>query len=112
MAAVEEDRIKKYLDCFMISKTDTVKVPEVMNDTGTMVSVVGMIFSNMKVGEIANNILFQLTRFCNAFGTELEINIEEVKRHYTRYMTLVSKEVKGSIEQIQKEDEKEPLKKD
>lgn len=104
------EKVKEYLDCFMVSKTDKIVIPQVLNDVGTMASVLGSIFPEMKVGEIANNLLFQMTRLCSAFGTELVINIDEVKKYYTHYMTLVSNELKKNLDKIRKENEKEQKK--
>ena len=82
-------------------------LPYYVEDTFKTCLVLGLLFDGLKLGEIANNVVFQLSRFSQMFDVKMEINKEEIKDIVKHFGEIIRKKIEKIGDDVKPEETKE-----
>jgi hypothetical protein len=68
-------------------------LPYYMDDTFKTCLALGLLFDGLKLGEIANNVVFQLSRLSQMFDTKIDFNKEEIKGIVQHFVEIIKKKL-------------------
>ena len=86
-------------------------LPYYFEDTFKTCLVLGLLFNGLKLGEIANNVVFQLSRFSQMFDVKIDINKEETKEIVKHFGEIIQKKLEKIGEDVKPTEEAEAEKK-
>ena len=68
-------------------------LPYYVEDTFKTCIAIGLLFGGLKLGEIANNCVFQISRFAQMFDIKIDINKEEIKDIVKHFGEIIQKKI-------------------
>ena len=69
-------------------------LPYYIEDTFKTCIVMGLLFEGLKLGEISNNVVFQLTRFAQMFDINIDIDKKEIKEIVKHFVEIIQGQLK------------------
>jgi len=86
-------------------------LPYYLEDTFKTCLVLGLLFDGLKLGEISNNVVFQLSRLSQMFGTKVEFDKTEIKEIVQHFAEIIQTKLKniGEAHAQKTDDQKEEV---
>lgn len=69
-------------------------LPYYLEDTFKTCLVLGLLFDGLKLGEISNNVVFQLSRLSQMFGSKVEFDKTEIKEIVKHFGEIIQTKLK------------------